>query len=448
MRRAKWFWKLCVICSGLFVTSVALTPDAKAFDVSIYAGVPSVTLVLFGLLIFLSIAAISTSIVEGSRSHLWKGLSIAAVAYAGFFHLPLARGYVLATGFGADTLVHLGYIKDIISSGALTQFEYPATHLLFAEGTLLTGLRPKTIMWPISWMFFVVFMLSTVVFAQRMSGSRRLAAATGLASLTPIFGVYRVSIMPWLYSLSLLFLALTALESYVRDRREWFYCLLFLVLSISIYHPYTSAIVGITFFWYAIFKKNQSPSTHTHDPTIAVAFAFLVLVGTHLLLGTVDGYISAAVLNLLTTDGGGVTTAQQASTTSYSLLQLVTRFVIQVWGVLLTYFVFAGFTVLYLSFKWLRSDTGFYEKYISFQFIFAGLLSSGILVVGIFADNIIRVTQYLIIFSVLAVAIGIARSSEKLQSYTSPRIALTIVVLLTLPVIGLTYQLRTSRTTI
>ncbi|WP_256686143.1 hypothetical protein [Halococcus qingdaonensis] len=446
-RTATRRWKIVIICCSLFLMSVALTPLAHTFDISVYAGMPLPTLVLFGILICIAVTALSASIIiTDYQRGLWGGLAVAAVAYAGFFHFSLARGYVLTTGFGLDTLVHLGYISDILSSGEIHNFQYPATYLLFAEGSLLTGLPSRILMWTVAWAFFMLFILSTIIFVQIVTGDSQLTAATGLASLAPIFGAYRVSIMPWLFAYSFLFIALAALERYsTTNSGRWLFCLLLVSTGLAVFHPYTSVIAGITILGYAVLKRQSNISGFDRNPTLATIISFILLVGIPIIFKTVNSYIRGAIGNLLITEtGGGATIAQQALITDYSLIHLITRFILQKWGVLLLYFGVAGVAVLYLLHKAFRGNTNFYEKYVSSQYIIGGLISILLLFVRIFAANIIRVSQYLIMFSVLAVAIAILKVSQRIRTLTSTRVAVAMLLIMSTPVIGLdlgtTYQ--------
>lgn len=424
----------------LYIAGIALTPPATSYDVSIYAGIPIPTLVLFGGLLIAAILVLCYSIVEGNLAATGIGMLGSGVAYFGFFHFPLARGYPLYAGFGNDTLVHIGVIKDILSTGELPFLQYPATRVVFAALSSVLDISPQTLIWPVGFFYFMLFIISIATFVWRVTQNVQLTSAACLASLPPIFGMYRFSIMPWLFAFSLLFFSLVSLDKCLETARKSHVVIYTVLISaLTIYHPYTAVFAVITnvsycFIYYIYFHRSRSMKF----PLATVIVTPLVLIGPHIIQQTVDGYLAAAFLHLVSMNtGGGASAAQQASSFDYTLVQLLTRFIVPVWGVVLCYYAISGLTVLHAVVRARGSELPRIEAFVSSQYVIAGIISVGLLLVSVFAQNILRASQFLIVVSVIAVAIGLQQIGSWVKGTRSSRAAVIVLVLIMVPIVGL-----------
>jgi hypothetical protein len=144
MKRMNYIAKLIAIsCLGLLtITCIILhnTP-ASGYEVSIY-GPTQITWILLIIATFGGFFIIVDQVLRQGykNSHFWlTGLLILVFCRIIIILTPFIRGYYTWNG---DNITHIGYIKDIISTGFITNNNpYPITHIFLSIMVIYTNLQ-------------------------------------------------------------------------------------------------------------------------------------------------------------------------------------------------------------------------------------------------------------------------------------------------------------------
>jgi hypothetical protein len=122
----------------LAVTIALVMPSASGYEISIYDAYPGYFWVLtVGAIITGSFVIIGSMRTSGDQSWVF-GLLLVLLTNALLLLLPFIRGYYY---YGrSDALTHIGFVKDIISTGSFGDNIYPPIHILVLSLSEATGL--------------------------------------------------------------------------------------------------------------------------------------------------------------------------------------------------------------------------------------------------------------------------------------------------------------------
>ena len=168
----------CIILICIYF--LASNPGANHYEISIYEEYPW----YFWWMIIFVICSAQTVLLCSAFIPRIRGLSTYAaflamiMADAILLFIPLIRGY---TVYGSgDVLTHIGYIKDILSTGYYGKNFYPIGHIFCASITMLTGISPLKLMTIIPQIFSLFFIFSFYILYKSIFSNQRLVFA-GLA---------------------------------------------------------------------------------------------------------------------------------------------------------------------------------------------------------------------------------------------------------------------------
>jgi len=407
--------KIIVCLSLLYISALALSPPAKVYERSMEQTFPDLVGLLFYVLLFSGIVLIAMSITTKDIALAEIGFLSIAVAYLGYFLIPLARGYEFYSGYTSDTYTHLGIVHDILANNHVERMIYPGTHTLIAESFLVSGASPRELNFLFPYLFFIAFIVFISLFARRYGKSRKLALAVLLASVSLLFGKYRLRIMPWMFAYTFLFILLISAKQYsVQKSNSWLVIAFVSSVGVLLYHPFTSLYALLALAMVTLVLKKSDIRYATAGVASVLVITSLALLSYHILGGTVDGFIRGAIISVLQgSQGAAAATASRAGTLDYTILQYLSRFIIPVWGVVIFYVGFGGLTILYLLRKTIRNEASKFEELATILFIGGFFVSGFIFLVEVFSHSIRRAGQSLIIASILATGIGLFYLSKR-----------------------------------
>lgn len=425
---------LYIICA-LFVTAVTVTPPASSFEHTVYGGFNAALWIVFAGLILVGIGLLVISISSDSLKLSKPALIVLVVAYAALFAIPLTRGYVLYSTFTFDKLSHLGLIFDILDSGHLTSDQYPATHILVSEMSMITGLSPETLSSVVPFVFFLLFVAGCALFVWTMTGNKKLVLCTILAAWPLVFGSFWVTIMPWLFSLSLVLLLLASFHRSITDQSNiWAIVSLHLIASLTWYHPITMvfALIMITAHTVGLWL---TPSRTEHWTLMLsqmgtfVAIGALSLTTYHVLSGRLGQEIEGIAASLIMGTSGGASRVEQTSEVSYTISQVLSYFVLPDLGLPLFYSLIGGGFFLLVLVRWQRTRASGFEMTVATQCFIGAVVSLAFFFIQIHGSNLVRGSQYLLIFSTFTfgVLLYILTRQQSFQSYHG-RVVLTLII--------------------
>lgn len=191
-------WKYLLIIPIIILISIAFTlllsEPATGYEQSIYEAYHPVFWISTGILFILPLVYLSMCNIRNlhdsfSKKTIYGLLAIALTNLILLFHIPKSRGYL--TGPGTDSLAHVGYCIDIISSGQLlTENHYPLSHVLISITSLLTEVPLTDIVLSTAAVVAVVFVIGLFSLANVLNLSLIERFAVGAFSIFPVLGYW------------------------------------------------------------------------------------------------------------------------------------------------------------------------------------------------------------------------------------------------------------------
>lgn len=384
---------------GIFITSVVATSPASNYEVSIYNAYHPITWVAFAVA-FSCFLGLILSCYYRIRAVL--GI---AILYFLLLCLPIVRGYVLFATPRSDVLHHLSIIADVISTGGLPEYFYPSTHILFSVLGLITRL-PITTLQSVGAVIFTTMLICGITISSRRLLGPMAGPSALIAAIPLVYTTYHISFSPWFFGLTLipwLLLFILWRNKYYQIRVK--IMALLVGLAIIPYHVQAAVfaiiviVIASVIQWQGFRQQFQRKSNIIHY-IVSIALIIWILnsdrINIYLIRYTTDQLAP----------GGGVSYAEQAGETSYTLWQLLWEFVILQWGTTFIYISLAGIIATIIIWRLWYHRTGLIEITIVLAFV-AGILFGLILAIEqIFARDPIRIFQFALLFAIYLIGIG------------------------------------------
>ncbi len=251
--------KLLATVAFIFISvalyTIAITPPATGYEISIYDAYPSYFWFFFIGAVACGIIILIHQAFAERKTNWWKiGLLIILFANSTFLLLPEFRGYAFY-GRG-DTPTHLGHIRDILKTGYIGENNfYPIEHILSVGLIRITGISLNNI----PSLFFVFF--SGIYITNIYLAAKSIAKHTGqillaIAFASPLmYSFFHASIHPSIFALFMLPLLLYLYHRSERLSHEKFKTSLLLVLIaffIIFFHPIVALFTIVVFLIFGL----------------------------------------------------------------------------------------------------------------------------------------------------------------------------------------------------
>ncbi|PCR92170.1 hypothetical protein [Natrinema ejinorense] len=405
-----------------FVGSVLTTPPATGYESSIHDAYPPQTWVGFGLALVGGLTLVFRSAITDRPGWRYGVVTLASV-YAVFFALPLFRGYYVYGTPMSDAFYHFGIVRDVLETGTVPETVYPATHLLYATLTTVTGVPMRILQPVVAFCFFLLFVGSCFLLGRCLFGPRGGLATLG-AAMPLVFVSHHLTTLPWLFALPFLPLSLSLAHRWADRRRSSragpFVAALVCGIALVFYHPVTALVTVLALVVYA--GVVAAPSLRRRLPLLrseteaesgrayATPYrypAVLAIAGIlwYLSISQVTHFLDRVVTNDI--DGGAASYASTAQQTSYSTWELVWEFLVLEWGTVLVYAgLGAGIAAVILG-RALRGRDSRLERLCVAQY--AAGIGVAVFFVGsrVLSRNVVRINSYTVIGAILLLGLAI-----------------------------------------
>ena len=258
---------LAIISYSLTILALYIiksTPPAAGYEISIYSAYPSV---LWFFILASNACGILILIIE-----MLKNIKDSNLHFLGLYGLlfnnyvilllPFFRGYPIYDR--GDTLIHLGYIGDIISYNHFNEKDfYPMIHILATVTSSISQLDVKISIYMLTPIFQILYILSIFILANNISKNKsQCLLITAFGSL-PLLPAYYV---PELAAISFIPLVIHLFFSSWLSKSTISYSILVILLLIAVpfFHPVTGAFliiilfgIQISFWGYKLIYKNN-----------------------------------------------------------------------------------------------------------------------------------------------------------------------------------------------
>ena len=243
------FYRIAIIflyaIIALWLNILINTPPARGYEISIYAAYSPIFWFLFILTIILGIGLTIYFIVRSIS--LWKySLPAILIADTVVLFLPTIRNYEFCALGGWDIFAHLGWSKFILNTGHIMDGDhYPATHILMAAADQLSLLNPAILAAIISFVFFMLYVLSLFILGRAVFKDDKAAALLATFGSPLLFSFAHYAFYPFLFAIfffPLLFYIMRKIER-SENKGAYYTCFIILSLFIVFCHPMITLIL-------------------------------------------------------------------------------------------------------------------------------------------------------------------------------------------------------------
>lgn len=408
---------------------ILVVPPATGYEPAVISRYPLSFWVAFGVGLASAILVFLGAAVTSSR--YWRQAFVLLVCQYGLFSfLPVARGYKLYGRGSSDTLRHLGTIKTVVATGEVPGTFYPHIHLLAGEVASL-GVGVDGVVYVVAFTFTMLFIGSVGVLVRDLVGDTR-GLPLGLAVATPLmFRDFHLQIHPATLSFMLFPLVVLLVERIRRSTSRRYLALAVLcTFAIVFFHPVTTLLLIAFLLSTVVFSRLYPLVTGSDTARFRSTLALALLPAMFMWYLNFERTQNALTKVLVT--GGQTPAAQQGEKAEEAVLtlgQLAYRFV-TLYGTATIYFAIGGLFCLFVLYRLLRGrERPYAELFVAYQYTIGGVISVAFLVTYLIAFNPTRVTRYLALMAIIAVALAVWRQIDTPQPQASRRQVVVLVVL-------------------
>lgn len=272
--------KVALVGVALLIAAVAIAiviPPAQRYEISIYGAYPVYFWVcLVGAMLVGSLVVLGSAARSSGRSWVF-GLCLLLVSNALLLSLPFVRGYYMY--FRGDPLTHIGYARDIVNTGEITENIYAPTHILAVALADATGFELRTVAMSLPLVFSVLYFGAMFYVLPRLLESRQQILLALPFVMLPVLRRAHTEFRPFGLAVMLLPLALYLLVANQRTSALGYRVALVVVLvALILYHPLVGLFaVGVFAIW---FVSRYVPRVRTEDlkPTSVVSISAVVFL--------------------------------------------------------------------------------------------------------------------------------------------------------------------------
>jgi len=242
---------LLIICFIFITLSLVLIKNSPAtgYELSIYASTPHIVWIFLIGSISIGIFIIVYQAFTERENNYWSiAFFILLLNESIFLSLPALKGYFLYGG--SDPLLHLGYAKDIISTGYTGDSDfYPIIHILVFQISGISDIPPEALMRYLPALFNILFMMVFIYILAKITLSKKSKIMlSSAASITLYFNSLHATVYPHVFSIFLFpcifYLYFKAIDNNLLSFRLLF--IIFLIL-LPFTHPASSLILIFLF---------------------------------------------------------------------------------------------------------------------------------------------------------------------------------------------------------
>jgi len=163
--------------------------------------------------------------------------------------------------------------------------------------------------------------------------------------------------------------------------------------------------------------------------TVVASIGLLSLISWYIMSGRIADHIGATFVSLMVGEAGGAGRAETEA--EYTLTQIISYFMIPEFGIALLYCLLAGLVFLFIfgRFVRLQGQIPSIETMTALQSLVGAAIALAFFAVRIHGTNPLRVAQYLILFSIFAVAMLLFYTVEQPLSTSRQKAVVSVVVI-------------------
>ncbi len=406
------------VCLALVSIIIASTPLASGYELVIYEAYPFCFWLAIIFAITCGICILVRQAFAHHRSQWWiSGLSIVVFSNMLVLSLPWFRGYAIYGRF--DTLTHLGYIKDILSTGHKGEENcYPIIHILGTQLSHITDISLNDIPFAFFLIFFLVYIVNMYLLAKSVSNSFGQVLLVLAFALPLIYGQFHTSMHPSFLSLFMVpcFLYLCHMrEKSALYRLRYTVLVIILAFSITFMHPVSTLFtivilvtLRIAHTIYSRLKNNYYPSELDHVPRNNVlgiaSILFVVFFVWYSSYAIIQRSISSSYEWLVQQTGDPLVETQLEKTTEFGLSATQTIWnAINAYGSAVLLLIISGIAALFVFRNFNKKNISEPSLFIYAIIFLAVLFAGGLEFFGAWGENrsVLRIARFPLLMGII-----------------------------------------------
>ena len=243
----KFLWLLSLWLLIVVVVLIAAQPST-GYEPSLYTAVPLVTWLIIGFCVLSGLWSAIWAATDSnlSKTNVWAiGAGLVLAVSVVIILAPLLRGY---SGYGrSDIMIHAGRVNDILFYGRVPEYErssslllYPASLVILAEISLITGLESFVLIQFTTLFIFLLGFLFTYLLAKVIFTHPLPLAVCTLASSVLLLSSFNYQVMPTVVGITLFPLVLWLyLQAIVYRSVAYRISFILVTMTYAFIHPLT-----------------------------------------------------------------------------------------------------------------------------------------------------------------------------------------------------------------
>lgn len=386
------------------ILKIIITPPAEGHEIHIFDAIPEVRIILIFNTVIAGTITLWIYYFSSINKYSWKSTFVLLLSLSTFLLLPLLRGYFLIGSGSADTLAHIGYVKDIEATGSVSDDNwYPIIHILIYIISTF-GVEIEVISQLHQIIFFMLYLFGIGLFLRAITSIRGSIQVGIVVSSVLIYSGFHFSTSPsissfWLFPLLLFILTINSYRGYI--------LMLMLSFAVVFFHPASSVILviilmvfGWTSYWYNFNVKKLISLTAVAFITFAFWLTFFP--------GRQGPFLGVLDFFGLYDRGEGMASSTASGATNVPLDVMVLR-LIESFATIAIYAGIALFSITLLVILGLhRKKRDFWIQSLIIQYLVSVIFTIILVSAIIFGTAWERTTRYLILISTIIIGTTMA----------------------------------------
>ncbi|MDB9250751.1 hypothetical protein PN419_17400 [Halorubrum ezzemoulense] len=347
-----------------------------------------------------------------------RGALTIGASYAVLYFLPQAVGFEFWAFSRSDALMHFSYSDNIIQTGTNpARNMYPGTHYVISQAALVTGLPVETFQPILMYLVTFIFIAGCALLGRALGG-KYVGRFVFIAAVPLVLGKYMQHLMPWFIAFSLLPITMFLAESLRNGRLTEpnqvpaSICAFVLLFGTVFIHPMSASVVLVLIGCGIISTIAYNLRTDHSNRHYRATWGLLVVIPLatwYFSTATFSRLVRQTALSLASSSPGAATKAGEATESGYTTLQLVNRYIVGEYGVLILYLAAGGLLALWVGYRFLRDrNIRFSEVIACTVYVAGGAIGTIFLVFRAIITEFYRMNQLTLFGAILLLGLGMA----------------------------------------
>lgn len=432
----------------IIYTVTLLRTSVGEYHNNIYNALPIWAWIAFTTSLVIGTLLLYNGIRNKNRTYQAYGVVNIALLFAVLWFYAELLGLRFWSAPAEDLLLHYGRAIEIKNLGTISDENlYPPIHILIAELSLVSRL-PVSRFGPILSLIYYPLLIVGLVLVTRRYANTRVAMFTGVAGVPIFYWKYAHQLMPWIAYFALIPCLLLLLSVYQPGMQRFQRALLalgilMLAIGIEVGHPMSAIVAAIVIVTILVAdnvgaKWLRSGENQRSIKKLLLLPLLIVYPMWYLSQTTFQRFFSQAMISIVSTSATPVESeVSRASGSGYTTWQLVTEWIIGLWGTGILILVVGLIIALVILYRVGHQHASINEFSLLSLYIMGGLIGTSTLLANLVVNpEPYRPNQVTIAAAIVLLGVALWWATDRAQG---SRGAVLRGVLLTIILLGVVW---------